>query len=663
MLVIKDDDIHPYNVTLASAEVVGQGDQWVFVPFDDDSCDLYAASPAKVFAFGNYGGCRVFDVPTRTCVIDAAGLDRKYHAGAMRWAWSEAESALYVTHARLVADPREHRTLVRRITTSGEDHIHVIPGMFGIETMTARDDGRLFIFAHSHIKPGYVAATIDFAANKISTEILGNMGKELNAAYMCVPRWPSWDGRLVIRPHVSSIPRADPTNRRKFDPLNLEPDHPDLAGVTEKCYGIAIDLFNTAPFSHARRIILRYVSPTEIQKQKVDRSFGPIDFAIVDQIADEAERHGPLFGLQKHAPRIFTLIVEHYLKKPGAIEPYTYSAAEKLRREQESHAARLLGMVRSISWDDDNQGFTVRFTDDCWRHIGLDGTVGPLQPWPDYRERMIPEKQRKPVIAAFRRKMSNTIKLKDTKPISLAAAMAKIASQMEKGLAKLINGGVLGWTFTTPDGKLAESEFYALVRAAPPSALPALLPPLTAIFTAYAAQIASVDIPGEQLYSLEHVEDEEENAFAALSEAAIAFATLDPHAHLLLKSWFASVDSEHDAPTIERVFTAIADRTNFTSADLIAFGLWFERSMVQTWKNSPEMAKLLSSAQQLFTPPEFAALIIQGCKADCDPEYGDSFAAIASRMQALLSEAEGPWARDAQTQFGILLSAFHSAEA
>jgi hypothetical protein len=565
-LHIKDEPLYKYDVTLAAVSVDGQADEWVFLPFESERCKMFAASPTRLLAISDSGRIRVFDVPSRARLIDAAAGEPGQLTSLKPWAWSELHSTFFTT-----VWLRPGVALRRIDAVSGSDTLHRLPDFWHLKSMAARDDGSLFVVGR--IKKVFAAAIVDVAAGQMRTQFVSDWVVDSWQDFTGKPKWPSWNGKLILRNYLGGVLRDDPAKRHQYDPAHLENGHPDLIGSIDKRFGIALEVYNTWPFTLLRRIALRYVSQAELEASRPrSPSWNYIDFRALDTLADDSERS----RRPEQAQFLFTMREKNRLSDGRVFETYTDAEKDIMRTEQS--ASNLLGMVFKIEWDSDSKGFTAYFSDGQFRHINLDGQIGPLQSSPSLRERLILQRQIKPFTALLRQKTARVIKLRDKQSPSLAAAMARIAAQMQKGLAKMVTNGILGWEFALPDETLPESSFYALVRAASPTGHRVLLPPLQDIFRAYADQIGTVKINGEQLYSLEHEEDDESDGHAALGEAAFALATIDLDAYKLLKPWFSSVDREHDTPTVDRVFAAIEELTGFNSPELAAFRVWFEEN-------------------------------------------------------------------------------------
>lgn len=581
------------------------GSEWTFAPFDGGAINAFAASERLLLVFGPAGQVRVFDVADERQIIEVAGGKEGNFSHLAAWAWAPRRGAFFFAL----------QGGIREVALDGViDRVHAITGIGrpNIITEIGARSGRPRLFCAGYTVDNAIETVIlDLeSGTTVRAGIWGMRGTHRDDRFTGL-HWPSPDGRYVLRHHLGSVVRVLPSRPRLWpgggDPLDT---HPDVTRDGRVRYGLALDVYRTEPFGFHQRIVTRLVTAADINAYRAQSGWTPADcergIRAIDALAGAVD-----FRDWDERSQLLYSAMSDRLRQSGPSQ-----------HDPDFHARFMLGLLTGVTWQASGAAFDVSFADGVARRIDLDGVVGPLVDYVPNLYRSVSDA----TLASFRARLADTaihrIALPDLSASACATAIAAVAQKLDAGLETLVSRDNLGFSFELPDQKLPESRFFAHVREASEADRPLLVPPLRAMMASYGRQIGTFKLTvHEQLQGTE-IGAGGYSEHAALVEAALALATLDPQAFEVLKPWFAAVDGEHDSESTARVFSAIATTSRFAGADAIRFGLWFALAAQQSWRGTPEMEALMQAAWQQLTPAACAAIACEVIH-DVSARYGN----------------------------------------
>lgn len=589
---VRHFDLLPGDVTVVEALPEGR-EPWGFAPFDDQCAVINLVDDRFIVALGKARGRRlprvgVFDVEERTVVATVQSAAFQYLSG---FAFSSKHRAVFIPDSsgeRLDDTPSALlRDGLRRIDVDTGIHrfIPLAPGFF-ISDIVARSDGAIVCNGNGE-RIAVLHPEDDSVEVSEATGFIRTFQKSQTVFKL---RWFSPDGYWALRAHLGSVVTHDPSLLERLFPGRAKAVHPDLAGIKGRAYGVSLDLYRLDPFRHRRRLVLRY-QPTP----------SPSLGRVLDYYADRQD-----WRTWDGRSQLF------FTEEMTAEDRKKY----QIRKSPEQAAVSFLTGVEAVTWDADSLGFVATFTDGQTRHVTIDGQMGPLQPAvpePKYvmgslTPRPLPSEQ---AISRVRRDIADRatvrVPLHEASPAGLATAVSEMADRMEAGLADLVFNDAVQFVVVDGRRRLNDKRFFDLVRALPAEERQAIIPPLRRLLESYGRQVAQRDsiIPIKSGFTGETAEH------AALSQAALMLAQLDPRSFEVLRGWFESVDQEHDYFAAEKVLPAIRKRVGFDDLATVRFGLWFLMYQWQTTSYALSKLGIIEAARGLFDPPSFAAAVTE----------------------------------------------------
>ena len=574
-------------------EVLREGHEpWSFAPFDDQRAHIDFINDRYIVALGSPRGRRaprvgIFDahLRSRVAVVSSPGLN--YLRG---FACSKTHRAVFFpdsSGARSVNAPAVPAIdgVTRIDLDSGEARFILVAPDFYVSKVVARADGGVVC-----IGVGRRVAALDPETDTIElSEAAGPVATIGGDFKVFQLRWFSPDGVWALSAHLGSVVVHDPSLLDRLLPGRAGAVHPDLGGARTRTYGLCLDLHQLAPLQYERRLVLRHLpAPSEALGKTLDRYVGLQDWRSWDG--------------RSHLSFATPMTTEERRANYGRATP-------------EQEALAFLTGVEAIEWDADSRGFTATFKDGRRRHSNLEGRVGPLMPAipkPKYVMGSIdlPPRPSDEAIERVQRGLADraTVRfvLQDATASGLARTVADMADRMEAGLGQLLFNDALQFVVLDGRKRLNEKRFFKLVREQSGEAGSRIVAPLRRLIESYGKQAS------ERGTGLPLVSDfSKESAPAALSEAALALAELDPSSFDVLRGWFESVDQEHDGFAAEKVLPAIRKRSGFDELASNRFGLWFLMYQWQTASYDPFELGIVDSARTLFEPAAFAAALIE----------------------------------------------------
>lgn len=577
---VRTGELYDFGVTVVVV-TRADGSEWTFLPFDEGSARVVAASDRLLLAFGEAGRLRVFDVVDERCLVDAPALKGLSQA-LSAWAWAPRRSAFYFA---------QHRG-VREVALDGVNRSHEVQGLGEPLTIAEMAGGRLFLVGcdlDGHVR----TATLDPQTGVTSTAAIAGMRGIYREKDLTNLRWFSPDGRRVLRHHLGSILRVGAPKRGWMWPFSASEaalSHPDAVADDVPRYGLVLDVYLTDPLRFEKRLVTRLVTGEDVVNHRLKSGWKRADcdrgMVVIDALADAVD--------YRRSQMLFAASTDRAAPpRPSLQDP-------------DLHAGFLLRMLTEVAWEPGSAGLEVSFADGLQRRVGLDGAVGPLVPARQGSGASLAETALAPFRERLQRRALHRVVLPDLSATACAEAITAVAAMIESGLEELVFRDSVGFEFALPDQVMTESRFFAEVGAAGPSERPALVSALRAMMASFGRQIGALKSrKQEQLQAVEAGRGPDW-AQAALTEPALALARLDPSAFDVLKAWFGMIDGEHDVDSAARVFSAIAATSRFEGAGAIAFGLWFGATASQSWRGTAEMNALMEAARRQLTPAAFA---------------------------------------------------------
>ncbi|HEU0044451.1 hypothetical protein [Sphingomonas sp.] len=493
-------------------------------------------------------------------------------------------------------------------------------------------------------------------------------GSRLRPVHLDVSKkqtWPSAcspDGRLVARVHLGSVAHAPAGRGRSLFGLGRPSfaNHPDLqANPIQDCYGVAIELYETATGRLTHRLLAAFHTATEyqelVQRNGSWREQGQL--AMADYTAAHARKEGAVLTPEclvrtwlKPGKPLFRSIIERMAER----FPYdrwdgerqvVYAgdrgpAATKAERDFIDFPFGFLTDVQ-LAWRHDGAALTVMCPNGRERDVYLDGRVTPWREAPPtIRQRQVPEAALKAMRAEIRAKASIPIRLTELDVASCRAALDEMAQRMAAGLPALLFRDVLDWRFHRGRQRWSERQFFDHLRSFGPEERAALVPPLRALLNSYGEQARKVRPQSHDMFLSGVGSKHPEQWKAALSDAALYLAEIDAGAGPFLRGWLTSIDQEHDQTAAGKVLPAFAATSRFADEDSLRFGLFYALQQWQTPKVPIEKLGLVAAAKAQCSPAEFYALVLEEAASAGGPDEPASF----NNVRALLGSGE--WDRE-----------------
>lgn len=585
---------------LTAAEITyGDDAPWAFLPFEDQKADLDALTDRHVLLRGEKGGFAIIDAQAKERVLDV----RAPEAERLRWWFVPRRRSVFV-----VETPNKETwcgLLELPIDGASARH-HVLPSGFPVFTVAERDDGKLVCGSRMGCMGIYDPDTGDLQRHPFEGYVNG-----FNGVLLLQPKWFSPNGRLMLRPHVGSVIRDAGDGGGHLD---LKAD-----GVVR--YGVAVDVYETGPVRHVRRLILQYLTAEELYpavKRRPDGNWSPgmlASLGVLDALA-EAQDYRRWDGVSQ------LLLTADFEKDP--------QRQEENKRLDEQVKRDLLDRVKQMRWADDSASFQVVLkgwregSPTLQRNVYLTGEVSPAAPsdWSDRRvyPPLPSEASFKKIRADISKRSVQRIAMPDVTPPSLLAACEEMARRVEGGLANVLFRDVLEFRYKLRGERtkgMDETAFFKVVRALPEQEWTAFVPPLRQLMESYGRQATTHKCTGNFWIT---GGGEPETWRAALSDAALTLAEFDPNAFEVLRDWFHTDDQEHDNFPANSVFPAIARRSGFATPDAARFGVWF---YIYQWQNvffDRHGMGLLEACKRHWTAEQFALVAAEEARRIADHE-------------------------------------------
>lgn len=653
-------DIRTFSLdpNLTVAEIgAGTENAWHFLPFEHCRAELHALDDRYVLAVGKLGdrgtSLAIFDTVEcrRTNFETNDRLFAYTRGGQSSWCYAPAHQSIFMVESARKPD-REYPNpfqYLRQLSVDGSINrkFQIAPD-FSSSTLLARDDGRIVCVGTNQVA---VVDPVSGDTRLSTTDLIHYRPSDIDQSL----RWFSPDGRWGLRTHPSLIVRpAKPQRasrsgllsrifpRAEVTPLEEEEEeHPDLASDEARRVGRALDLFRLDPIEFERRLVIRY---DEVNDET---------FATLEKLCDQRDpevwnaRDEWLSSLSQYAP-------------------------------ERGVARWLYGWIERIQWDDDARGFTVawahqtrevpsplyggrmteRVTDFAKRRVSLDGLVGPTTVvLGDVKERMpIPsETALESIKAMVRERSRQIIDCGGWTGANVAAALRELRRRIEElGLDALVFGSQLQLQFRVGGRAIGEKKFFETVRKMANDDVTTILPELRNLLRSYGS--------AARKFQAVHIDPiasgPSEHSPAALSEAALALATLDDTGFDALRDWVVTVDQEHDYFAAAKVFPAMAGRARFATAEAVRFGLWFFLQQWQTVKYEKNYLGLFKAAPAVLAPALFASAVLEEAQDVDSFSSATSIEGGISRVQEMLGRTF--WDRAASAELDRLLASLDS---
>ncbi len=594
---------------LTAAEVdAGTPNAWHFLPFEDRRGELFALDERFILAIGRIGSrstsVAIFDtVERRRTNIETN--DRLWaHSrenNTFSWCYAPFHQSIFIVESARKPDgvypnPWQY---VRQLSVDGRVNRQILIAQdFSASVLLPRDDGRIVCIGPRAIA---VLDPVSGEARVSAMDLPAHHYPHLDQRL----RWFSPDGRWGLRTHPTPIiGSAKPRMASRFRPLlsqifplaytlPVEQDaHPDLEGSTPR-FGRALDLFRLDPIAFERRLIIRY-------DELDDEAFATLQRLNDRQSEDGWDaRDAWLHGLPEDAPEL-------------------------------RWARWLYDWIRGIEWDDDGQGFTVKWThavrevpsrvvagltdtvvDLAQRHVpfnGLPGSIALVAGAPKPTEPIPSETAIIAIKALVRERSRQIVDCGGWTGAAVAATLRELRSRIDgQGLAALVFGGQFQLQFRVDKRTIGEKKFFEAVRDMAADDIEIVLPELRDLLRSYGVAARKLS----ETYFGSIASGPSDHSPAALSETALTLAMLDDLGFDALRGWVVAVDQEHDYFAASKVFPAMARRTGFATPTAVRFGLWFFLQQWQTVKYEKAWLGLFKAAQTVMTPVAFASAALE----------------------------------------------------
>lgn len=602
---------------LTAAEITyGDDAPWAFLPFEDQKADLDALTDRHVLLRGHKGGFAIVDAKAKERVLDA----RAPEASRLRWWFAPRRGAVFVVDT---PNKETHSLcgLLELPLGGGAARRHVLPPDFPVFTVAERDDGKLVCGSRMGSTGIYDPDTRDLERHVFEGYVQG-----FNGSLLLLPKSFSPNGRLMLRPHVGSVIRD----------MGDGGEHPDLKADGFVRYGVAIDVYETGPIRHVKRLVLQYLTGEELYpgvKRMPDGSWSPgmrASFDVLDALAEAQD--------YRRWDSVSQLLLTSPFEKDPQRQKEIYRLDEQVKHD-------LLERVKQVRWADDSASFEVvmkgwRGGPTLQRVVHLSGEIGEATPC-DWSDRTIypplpSEASFKKIRADISKRSVQRITISDLTPTGMLAACEEMAARVEGGLASVLFRDVLEFRYKLRGERtkgMDETAFFKLVRALPEDEWAAFVPPLRRLIESYGRQATKHKCTGNFWIT---GGGEPEHWRAALSEAALTLAEFDPAAFEVLRDWFHTDDQEHDNFPANSVFPVLARRSGFATQEAARFGVWF---YIYQWQNvffDRDALGLLEACKKHWTPEQFAVVAAEEARRIAEHEGPLSFGLADAPSKTML---------------------------
>lgn len=625
----------PVSLTVVEA---GQGDDaWVFFPFEDQTATVNVFEDRYLFAYSHKKDWALFDLEERRRV--AKSIDR--WALPHIFCFSQKHRAFFFAGQH---PPGSRYNRVHEVPVcDGSLRTHELAADAHVAKLAARADGAIIGLTQMY-EEGTLRWVLHPQSGKVQIDRLPD------APYFAPlsdygPRWISPDARWALRnalgaPHRVSAQRGSLLDR--FMPRRHAFEHPDLRRDGEPRYALALELIELEPLRHADTLVVAYQTPREL-------NLYPNDVKALDAWFRRPTAERPML-----LPRSYV----------DSLDP-EQAEIERLAE------TRILNHLGDVIWDADSNGFSIRvghyqvlfdsnnsgFYRQSRRHVGLDGSVGDLEIveskrlHPELPE--LTERAYEVARATIKSRSTQVISLSGTHAVDLQGAIKEMARRItENLLSEITFAGVLRFRFRFGRKLLNEKKLFELVRAIPFEETQPLIEALRDLLLSY--NEATRRHTAGCLRS-----SEDDDAPAALSEAALSLATLDSESDAALRGWFQTVDQEHDSFAAEKVFPAYAERTGFRDVSAVRFGVWFFLYQWQTVSFGETWLGLFKVVQNTVAPEVFARLAEDEARLFSDSSVASNEAGhLMDNVERVIEQIEfSSWGKTAADHLRRLASA------
>jgi len=625
------------------------GETGWFIPFQDQRCHaVQALGNQHLLAIGAKGGVTILDCLSgqRAPMAKDFGHVAAHHPRTV----SPVKPLVYI------AAGKDRVNAVRELAFDGSSDrtIPVFPEFFAAN-IGARADGKVNLYGMlGYATPGPTPintglVVLDPATGDMEIQPWPHFKMESNFSFERIGlKWFSPSGDHVLRSHLGSIPRRTPSVRSALAGLfGKRPPpfegHPDLIEDGQTRYGIALDVYSTAPFGLAQRLVTRFLTAEDIADNAA-RSGWAHDacvqqLAIINQLADQVD----------------------FSSWDGQSQLLFANREEKDETKRQQITQRdfatifLVGQIKDVVWADDSRSMTVIFQDGKQRTVSLAGDIGPLVPTPELAWLKIPPAITKAVGKRLRDRHEQRIPLKNLSEAECVRTIERMGALLEAGLERIVHRDNLTFVFTQGGGgSLSEEEFFAHVASSCPSAVAAL----RALLLSFGRQAAAAfkSIGGEQI----RTGTEPESEHTALAFAALALARLDPTAHEALAGWFDHVDQEHDGFAANEVFPAMVRKAGWLSPEFVRFAIRFFMRLQASPDYDPREIGFMQALRQNWSTADFAKVVTEEALRwkDDRRKYSDGDKLTLESMTQdllLLLDDTVPWDRTARRELAFAL--------
>lgn len=595
--------LDPWGLTVV--EVIDQhGGRRHFVPFDDQRAKVFPVGQHHLFAVGR--GYRtnirvaaaIFDLRTLARTFDVRG---GYGEPVRQFGWAQDPSSLVVAmsaHPKLASAvddrPMPTDTRVLEASLAGDRVREFLVQDFACLHLLVDETGAIVMVGHHRVPHvAFAVVSIDPDTGSISVQRTADDQYWLDKAAL---NWFSPDGRYALRHHVGSIIRDSTSTLGRLIGRGA-PAHPDVRPDGKVRYGHALDLYRLVPFRLERRIITRWSTEAELDVRLLRRMHGGISPTSSKLILEELAR------------------AQDYRKWDGASQIlgrpiYHLEGEEREAADQRNQIAKgkIFERIKDVRWNISSDAFTVRFSDDRVRLVGLNGRIGPIHPIAKEQGGLLEcvssatyEAARK----AMRERSRCLIPISDLGQDGIIDALDALKGRLDDNFDALVFRHAFVVAFQQGRRKVKlRALAEAMIGLSPPHA-ERVARSLEAVLATYAKQAIR-----HLATNHTHINDgDADNGREALSELARALAKIGHHDHMALRRWFETVDQEHDDFAAHHVFKAAI--AHGWSAQVIRFGVWFAMTQWQTLRFDLLKIGMMEAARAVYSPQEFALLLIE----------------------------------------------------
>lgn len=656
---IKTCPIYPYP-GLTVAEIHHGCDRaWHFLPFEDRQANLYPLNDRYILALGDSKGVAVFDRIERKRVLLLPNFE---YVGTSRctksWCFSENYNCLFFQEwEERPSLERSGKIGLRQISVDGAiDQKIALDIDFHVAELLVRGDGTIVCVERTKVvifDPELEDTNVWYFHEHERLIDYDNDGYRYSDDEF---RWYSDDVRyglrLKLKPEVTFHPSWAYTSKlgqamnSLFQKARLgsqsEKLHPDLPGDGTPQIGLAIEIFQLAPFKLIQTIVVRYFPEASFKSKFIWRHNGAFLTPGEEEEYRKRVKYDPAVSV--HYPLDLHMRLKA-IQWPANSNELKVTLVEGTRLVPSIGPEKLEG-VQDVSF----------------RTISLDGEIGPLEfvsgearlPDSDKStsefDSLPSDKAMNAIRKLIRERTSHHIECGQLNGDSLAHALKRVRQLIEnQGLEKLVFNNQLRFKFRVEGKLLGEKRIFKAIQQMPPETTKVILPELRELLLVYGIEAREITKNG----SLPIMSSVSEQGSAGLSEAAITLAKLDSEGFDALRDWIISIDQEHDYFAAEKVFPEFANNTGFETPKAIRFGIWFFLQQWQTVRYGENWLGLFVQARRVMTPSQFAIVVTEEWEGVADFLSEKWAGPVFERVKDVLGADD--WSRDALMELDNML--------